>query len=59
MHDIGKGNRIQKHGGKSKGKGVVDVVVTRKVKTCVQGPTNDYELTYVPKKGKKKAKVEH
>jgi hypothetical protein len=41
------------------GKGVVYVVVTRKVKTCVQGPTNDYELTYVPKKGKKKAKVEH
>jgi hypothetical protein len=32
MHDIGKGNCIYKHGGISKGKGVVDVVVTGKVK---------------------------
>jgi hypothetical protein len=35
MHDIGKGNHILKHGGKSKGKGVVGVVVTKKVKTHV------------------------
>jgi len=35
MHDIRKGNHISKHGGKSKGKGVVDVVVTKKVKTHV------------------------
>jgi hypothetical protein len=27
MHDGGKGNWLQKHGGKSKGKGVIDVVV--------------------------------
>jgi hypothetical protein len=50
MHDIGKGNCIPKHGGKSKGKGVIDVVVTKKVKTRARGPTNDYELTSIPKK---------
>jgi hypothetical protein len=37
MHDVGKGNYIQKHGGISKGKGVVDVVVIRKVKKHAQG----------------------
>ncbi len=58
IHDMRKGIGKQKHGRKSKGKGV-DVVVTTKanVKTWVQGPTNDYELTFVAKKGKKKAKV--
>jgi hypothetical protein len=59
MHDGGKKNRIHKHGGKSKGKGVVDVVVTRKMKTHAQSPTDDYELTFIPKKGRKRAKVEH
>jgi hypothetical protein len=58
MHDMGKGIGKQKHGRKSKGKGV-DVVVTTKanVKTWVRGPTNDYELTFVAKKKKKRQKL--
>ncbi len=58
MHDMGKGIGKQKHGRKSKGKGV-DAVVTTKanVKIWVRGPTNDYELIAIAKKGKKKAKV--
>ncbi len=37
MYDVGKENCIQKHGGISKGKGVVDVVVIGKVKKRAQG----------------------
>ncbi len=58
MHDMGKWIGKQKHGWKSKGKGV-DVMVTTKanVKTRAWSPSDDYELTSVAKKGKKKAKV--
>lgn len=58
MHDMGKGIEKLKHGQKSKGKGVDAVVTTKaKVKTWAQGAINDYELTFVAKKIKKKAKV--
>jgi len=58
MHDIGKGNCIQKHGGISKGKGVVDVGEWKGEETYLRS-TYDYELTSIPKKGKKRAKVDH
>ncbi len=55
---MGKGIEKLKHGPKLKGKGVDAVVTTKaKVKTWAQGPIDDYELTFVRKKRKKKAKV--
>ncbi len=58
-HDTLKGNDKQKHGGKSKGKGVVDVVaiVEGKVKMLVQGLAYNNELVFVIKRRKKKVKV--
>ncbi len=58
MHDMGKGIEKLKHGQKSKGKGVgVEVSTKAKVKTWTQGPIDDYELTFVAKRRKKKSKV--
>jgi hypothetical protein len=55
---MGKGIEKRKHGQKLKGKGV-DAMVTTKAneKTRAQGPIDDYELTFVEKKGRRKQKL--